>query len=51
MVVDEEDDSNLDFRLTESTPSGRTEIWKNALKMGSAKPIAGYGIRNIPGAL
>ncbi|MDO5101149.1 MAG: LicD family protein [Eubacteriales bacterium] len=37
----------LDIRLTESTPSGRTEIWKGAFKMGMNQPILGYGVRNV----
>lgn len=39
---------NGELHLIETTPSGRTYIWKNAIKMGSAKPIFGYGIRNVP---
>ena len=37
-----------ELHLIETTPSGRTYIWKNAIKMGSAKPIFGYGVRNVP---
>ena len=37
-----------ELHLIETTPSGRTYIWKNAIKMGSAKPILGYGVRNVP---
>ena len=37
-----------ELHLIETTPSGRTYIWKNAIKMGSAKPIIGYGVRNVP---
>ena len=37
-----------EFHLIETTPSGRTYIWKNAIKMGSEKPIFGYGVRNVP---
>ena len=36
------------MHLIETTPSGRTHIWKNALKMGSVKPVFGYGVRNVP---
>ena len=36
-----------EFHLIETTPSGRTYIWKNAITMGSAKPIFGYGVRNV----
>ena len=36
------------MHLIETTPSGRTNIWKNALKMGSVKPVFGYGVRNVP---
>ena len=39
---------NGELHLIETTPSGRTYIWKNAIKMGSAKPIFGYGVRNVP---
>jgi len=39
---------NGELHLIETTPSGRTYIWKNAIKMGSAKPILGYGVRNVP---
>ena len=39
---------NGELHLIETTPSGRTYIWKNAVKMGSAKPIFGYGVRNVP---
>ena len=38
---------NTELHLIETTPSGRTYIWKNAIKMGSKKPIFGYGIRNV----
>ena len=37
-----------ELHLIETTPSGRTYIWKNAIKMGSEKPIFGYGVRNVP---
>ena len=37
-----------ELHLIETTPSGRTNIWKNALKMGSVKPVFGYGVRNVP---
>ena len=37
-----------ELHLIETTPSGRTYIWKNAIKMGSTKPIFGYGVRNVP---
>ena len=37
-----------ELHLIETTPSGRTQIWKNALKMGSEKPVFGYGGRNVP---
>lgn len=37
----------LAIRLAESTPSGRTEIWRNAFRMGMSRPFTGYGIRNI----
>ena len=37
-----------ELHIIETTPSGRTYIWKNAIKMGSAKPIFGYGVRNVP---
>ena len=37
-----------ELHLIETTPSGRTHIWKNALKMGSVKPVFGYGVRNVP---
>ncbi len=37
-----------ELHLIETTPSGRTYIWKNAIKMGTVKPIFGYGVRNIP---
>ena len=37
-----------ELHLIETTPSGRTYIWKNAIKMGSAKPLFGYGVRNVP---
>ena len=37
-----------ELHLIETTPSGRTYIWKNAIKMGSAKPTFGYGVRNVP---
>ena len=33
--------------MIETTPSGRTYIWKNAIKMGRAKPLFGYGVRNV----
>ncbi|MCY7063131.1 LicD family protein [Streptococcus oralis] len=39
---------NGELHLIETTPSGRTYIWKNAIKMGSTKPIFGYGVRNVP---
>ena len=39
---------NGELHLIETTPSGRTYIWKNAIKMGSAKPIFGYAVRNVP---
>ena len=47
------DDSSIiqktgELHIIETTPSGRTYIWKNAIKMGSAKPIFGYGVRNVP---
>lgn len=38
---------NGELHLIETTPSGRTYIWKNAIKMGSAKPLFGYGVRNV----
>lgn len=38
---------NGELHLIETTPSGRTYIWKNAIKMGSVKPLFGYGIRNV----
>lgn len=41
-------DENLKGRITDSTPSGRTYIWKNAINMAKEKPIFGYGIRNVP---
>ena len=34
---------NGELHLIETTPSGRTYIWKNAIKMGSTKPIFGIG--------
>ena len=37
-----------ELHLIETTPSGRTHIWKSALKMGSVKPVFGYGVRNVP---
>ena len=47
------DDSSIiqktgELHIIETTPSGRTYIWKNAIKMGSANPIFGYGVRNVP---
>ena len=41
-------DKAAELHLIETTPSGRTNIWKNALKMASEKPIFGYGVRNFP---
>ena len=38
---------NTELHLIETTPSGRTYIWKNAIKMGIEKPIFGYGVRNV----
>ena len=38
---------NGELHLIETTPSGRTYIWRNAIKMGSAKPLFGYGVRNV----
>jgi len=38
---------NGELHLIETTPSGRTYIWKNAIKMGRAKPLFGYGVRNV----
>ena len=38
---------NGELHLIETTPSGRTYIWKNAIKMGSVKPLFGYGVRNV----
>ena len=38
---------NGELHLIETTPSGRTYIWENAIKMGSAKPLFGYGVRNV----
>ena len=37
-----------ELHIIETTPSGRTYIWENAIKMGSEKPIFGYGVRNVP---
>ena len=41
-------DKAAELHLIETTPSGRTNIWKNALKMATEKPIFGYGVRNFP---
>ena len=38
---------NTELHLIETTPSGRTYIWKNAIKMGMEKPVFGYGVRNV----
>ena len=38
---------NTELHLIETTPSGRTYIWKNAIKMGIEKPLFGYGVRNV----
>ena len=38
---------NTELHLIETTPSGRTYIWKNAIKMGIEKPVFGYGVRNV----
>lgn len=39
---------SLKGRITDSTPSGRTYIWKNAIEMAKERPLFGYGIRNVP---
>ena len=38
---------NTELHLIETTPSGRTYIWKNAIKMGMEIPVFGYGVRNV----
>ena len=43
-----EKEKAAELHLIETTPSGRTHIWQNALKMASKKPIFGYGVRNFP---
>lgn len=40
-------DPKAHIRIAENTPSGRTYIWKQAIKMGTKKPIFGYGNRNL----
>lgn len=40
-------DPKAHIRIGENTPSGRTHIWKQAIKMGSKKPVFGYGNRNL----
>ena len=43
-----EKEKATELHLIETTPSGRTHIWQNALRMASEKPFFGYGIRNFP---
>ena len=45
---DKDKDKATELHLIETTPSGRTHIWQNALKMATEKPILGYGVRNFP---